>query len=349
MFRSLLVLLLVHPWATAALLSSPRAAAILLSSPSAILRHRRTADSCARYVQGASDLDEDAAALLTECNGDVEKARTSYIGYSLAYLEEAMPELYDALKTDPLRPDAHAALVELTWDAIAAFLPVTHETTPTIEAQKRLTAIARAAYDGVGPSPRRFLDVGCGNGLLLPFAIAVGCPPAAYRGIDLSSRMIDMARSAHADPKWSGASFEDTSFGVVADEADAAGSYDAIVLNGSLQFFANLRAVLARASRLLAKTADSRIVIAHISGAEFVRREKKENPMTVLSEMPSLAVLGEVAAELGMLVVTPSFMGQGADEIGRFLDEQFYLVVLRWNAENGGADGEDGVGGIAGA
>ena len=71
--------------------------------------------------------------------------------------------------------------------------------------------------------------------------------------------------------------------------------------------------------------------------------------MTVLSEMPSLAMLGEVAAELGMLVVTPSFMGQGADEIGRFLDEQFYLVVLRWNAENGGADGEDGIGGIAGA
>ena len=80
MFRALLLLLPVHPWATAALLSSPRAAAILLSSPSAILRHRRTADPCARYVQGASDLDEDAAALLAECNGDVEKARTSYIG-----------------------------------------------------------------------------------------------------------------------------------------------------------------------------------------------------------------------------------------------------------------------------
>jgi hypothetical protein len=87
------------------------------------LRHRRTADPCARYVQGASDLDEDAAALLAECNGDVEKARTSYIGYSLAYLEEAMPELYDALKTDPLRPDAHAALVELELAAQRAREP----------------------------------------------------------------------------------------------------------------------------------------------------------------------------------------------------------------------------------
>lgn len=70
-------------------------------------RHART--RC-KYVEGMSDLEEDAAALLEEADGDIDKARTSYIGYTLAYLEDAMPELYSALKTDPKRPDAHAAV-----------------------------------------------------------------------------------------------------------------------------------------------------------------------------------------------------------------------------------------------
>jgi len=300
----------------------------------------------ARYVQGQSELEEDAAALLEENNGDVEKARTSYIGYTLAYLEEAMPELYDALKTDPKRPDAHAAIVEVTWDAIAAFLPVTHDPNPTPEAQKRLTAISRAAVvqrEG-GEDLSRFLDVGCGNGLLLPFATAVGCPPEAYRGIDLSSRMIETAQKAHGDEtRFKGATFDDKSFDDVVKEAEAEGGteYDAIVFNGSVQFFADLRAALSSAAGLLKKGPDSRLVLAHVSGGGFVKRERDENPMTVLSVMPTLAELGDVASELGLNVVTPSFMGSEASEIERFLDD-FYLVVLRWNAENGGDDGEGG-------
>jgi len=65
-------------------------------------------------VAASMALDDDAAALLDEVGGDVEKARTSYIGYTLAYLQEEMPELYAALKTDPSRPDCHAVLVEVT-------------------------------------------------------------------------------------------------------------------------------------------------------------------------------------------------------------------------------------------
>eukprot|EP00966_Prymnesium_polylepis_P148346 3426599-Prymnesium_polylepis.1 len=76
--------------------------------------------------------------------------------------------MYEAIKTDPQRPDCHEALVEVTWDAIAAFLPVTHSPTPTPAASQKLTAIARAAVDGSLKAPR-VLDVGCGNGLLLPF------------------------------------------------------------------------------------------------------------------------------------------------------------------------------------
>ena len=54
----------------------------------------------------------DAQALLDESGGDATKARTSMMGYTLAYVAEEMPELYAALKEDPKRPDAHAALVE---------------------------------------------------------------------------------------------------------------------------------------------------------------------------------------------------------------------------------------------
>ena len=55
-------------------------------------------------------LDADAQALLDESGGDATKARTSMMGYTLAYVAEEMPELYAALKEDPKRPDAHAAL-----------------------------------------------------------------------------------------------------------------------------------------------------------------------------------------------------------------------------------------------
>ena len=60
-------------------------------------------------MEGASELDEDAAALLEEMNGDVDKARRSYMGYTLAYLEEAMPELYRTIKTNPDHPDTRLA------------------------------------------------------------------------------------------------------------------------------------------------------------------------------------------------------------------------------------------------
>ena len=116
-------------------------------------------------------LDADAAALLEEAGGNVDRARTNYIGYTLAYLQDADPELYEAIRKDPKRPDCHEAIVEVTWDAIAAFLPVTHAPTPSVEAQRKLAAIARAGADGSLEAPA-VLDVGCGNGLLLPFVAA---------------------------------------------------------------------------------------------------------------------------------------------------------------------------------
>jgi len=277
-------------------------------------------------------LEDDAAALLEEAEGDIEKARKSYIGYTLAYLEEAMPELYRTLKADASHPDAHAALVEVTWDAIAAFMPVTHSSKPTPAAAQRLTAVARAALPADGLAS--VLDVGCGNGVLLPFLLACGLPSSEYRGIDMSSRMIDLAQHAHGGQ--AGAEFADASF---ADECDArAGDgrrFDSIVFNGALQFFADQPATIAAAAQLLSDAPDARIVVSHISGARFVRKEFADNPATVQNTMPFLEMMQGIAEQNGLQVVLPSFLGTEPDEIEKRL-EDFYLIILRRAGSDGG-------------
>ena len=93
------------------------------------------------------ELEADAEALLSEANGDANKARMNMIGYTMAFIQEEQPEVYEALTKQPERPDCHEALVEITWDSIAAFLPVTHSPTPTPGAARRLEAIAKALVE----------------------------------------------------------------------------------------------------------------------------------------------------------------------------------------------------------
>ena len=288
-------------------------------------------------------LEADAQALLDEAGGDALKARASYIGYTMAYLEDAEPELFAALKSDPTREDCHAAIVEITWDAIAAFLPVTHSPVPTPAAQKKLAAIARAGCDGVDLSPAT-LDVGCGNGLLLPFLAACGAPPDKYRGIDLSGRMIQVAQGAlerkvAADPTYAGASFDELSFKDLVAEGGT--RYDAIYFNAALQFL-KLDDTLAAAAKLLAPGPASRLVLSHLNGAAFVRKEREESASTVISTMPSLAELEAAAEPLGLQVAIPSFFGTEPEEIEAAM-EDFYLVILRWDAAHGGIDGQTGL------
>ena len=71
-------------------------------------RQRRVATP----VVAQQQLDADAQALLDEVGGDAAKARTSYIGYTLAYIKDEMPELYEKIRDDPKDEDAHAALVD---------------------------------------------------------------------------------------------------------------------------------------------------------------------------------------------------------------------------------------------
>merc|ERR1712050_251134 len=143
----------------------------------------------------------------------------------------------------------------------------------------------------------------------------------------LSSRMVEVATKAHAD---SGACFDAVSFATVCDEAgDEAVRYDALVFNGALQFFVDPAETLGKAATMLAEGPYSRIVLSHLNGAAFVRKEAEDNPTTVRSTMPSLSRLESIAAGLGLQVVLPSFFGTEVEEIEAGL-EDFFLVVLRW-------------------
>ena len=290
----------------------------------------------------ARALDADAAALLDEAGGDVAKAKTSYIDYTLAYLETEMPELYEGLRTDPSRPDCHAALVELTYDAVAAFLPVTHDPTPTPAAQKKLGAIARAGVDG-SIADASVLDVGCGTGLLLPFLRAAGAPPRRYCGIDVSSRMIDRAKADHAAQDFADARFEAVSLETFAEQAaaDKGQTYDVIVFNAALQFFADIKGALQLAETMLSQGSSCRIVVAHLQGSAFVRQERQENPTVVLNVMPKVAELEAIARELGLRVLVPSFLGDTPDGINEAM-EDFYLAVLIREKGDGTSSADEG-------
>lgn len=87
-----------------------------------------------------------------------------------------------------------------------------------------------------------------------------------------------------------------------------------------------------QAARALSQQESARIVLSHLNGAAFVRKEAEDNPSTVLSHMPSLASLERIASGLGMQVVLPSFLGTEVEQIEKGLDD-FYLVVLRWAGE----------------
>lgn len=206
-------------------------------------------------------------------------------------------------------------------DAIAAFMPITHNPKPSPGASQRFTAIARAAVPLDGPT--RLLDVGCGNGILLPYLVSCSASPEDYRGIDLSGRMVELARKASGS---TGARFDDVSFDAVV--AEGGQRFESVVFHNSLQYFANQAATLTAAAALLSEGESSRIVISNLAGAAAVRQELIDNPTTVLSEMPSLAELQGLASRIGLHVVLPSFFGSEPDEIQAGLDG-FYLVILR--------------------
>jgi len=274
---------------------------------------------------------------LEEAKGDINLARTSFLGYSLAYLEEAMPDLYESIKDGKTAAsrEVHHALLELTWDAVAAYIPVTTKSGKPEgnDILQRLTSIAKsssAARNRDGDDDWKILDVGCGNGLLLPFLLQEeeNSTSLNYHGCDLSPRMIELAQKDYSTNsnliRGSTICFEEIAFETIVGESDDKKNYyDTIIFNGSLQFFSNIKETLKMAKSLLEKNNDDgcskKIVISHVNGASFVRKERIENPAMVLSIMPTVHELKEISQKLEMELEFP---------FEKTKLDQFYLAVL---------------------
>eukprot|EP00966_Prymnesium_polylepis_P090021 2084687-Prymnesium_polylepis.1 len=135
--------------------------------------------------------------------------------------------------------------------------------------------------------------------------------------------MIKLATYAHGDTP--SATFADRSFD---DECASGSEYETIVFNGVLQFFEDPASTLSCAAQLLSDSPDARLVVSHVSGASFVRRELGDNPTTVKNVMPTMQKMQGIAEQSNLQLIIPSFLGTEVDEIERNF-ESFYLVILQ--------------------
>ena len=220
-------------------------------------------------------------------------ARLSRVA-TLEELRRNDPELFaDVARARRCDPDGPARgrekLLAMTWDVVADYLP-----TETVDASldARLSRVAAFARG-------RCLDVGCGDGSMVPHL-----RERTYRGVDLSGRMVDLARKHHPDAQFAKAGF----FEFLARESTA---WDTILFVAALQFFPDVGAVLSACASHLAP--GGRVVIAHARGATFVREERHGNPAVV-----------EALPAVEDLLATGEF---GLAHAGGDLDD-FYLVVL---------------------
>jgi SAM-dependent methyltransferase len=280
-------------------------------------------------------LADDALKFLSDAGGNIDAAQSKMFDREVAKLRDEDPEVFEELQRSqspsrvPTSNRASEKMTELTWDVICAFMPPGDAPPPAMA--RRIARVAQAARPELGG---RVLDVGCGNGLLLPAVIKAGGTAADYSGCDLSSRMIAAASAAYAA---TGATFVHGRFAqgrvealdnrASVGELDADDGYRAVIFSGSLQFFPDVLATL-RAAAAVLLAPGGRVVLAHVNGAEFVRDEQRGNPMTVRSLMPSLDELeawcapGGELGELGLRVVPP-------DQLGSMRDlDAFYLVAL---------------------
>jgi len=271
---------------------------------------------------GDTKLRKEAAKCLKEAKGSLEVAQGLYFQSKLRSLKETNPDLWMTLEAqmtalsnkDESARLAHEKLVEYTWDTIAAYLPLTSPSNYAVDSavSSKLELIAQAA-SSFKPNAS-VMDVGCGNGAIVPYLKRAGADLKSYLGMDLSSEMIDAARVAHP-----GSNFERNNFLTCAPGK----SFDTILFNGVVQFFPSIPDALRRAALFLKP--GGRIVIAHVNGAKFVRGEKRGNPVTVLTDMPEVAYIKTLGDELGADFIA-------LDEITSVkysLEDEMYLCVLQ--------------------
>jgi SAM-dependent methyltransferase len=207
--------------------------------------------------------------------------------------------------------------------------------------KRRLRLIARACLSNgctlSNDIPWSLLDVGCGDGSALPYLFAEAdshaMPTWDYLGLDVSPKMIDLARAQYPAQSFMVGSFPQG----LPLSSPPPKRYDCILFNGSLQFFRDTSLVLRQAAENLKSreangTTSGRIVVAHVNGARFVSNECRTNPTTAVQSMPSRARLQQWADDLGLVVWSKEDLFPNetlAESDGN--DQSFYLYALTLN------------------
>lgn len=301
-------------------------------------------DGFAKAVKGSLGLglglDPKAQSALKRANGDINIAQKILFQEKLEKLSTEDPVFFEDLVEKKkqqaqlgveLEGDVHEKLVELSWDVIADFITESSSDSLEEDIKMKCRSIASACI----PADKNggtcaVLDVGCGDGALLPYLMAAGADQGRYVGLDLSPAMIEKAKAklkykkgksktVSKGKKEKPPSFLQGNF-LTHPRCLPPTKFDIVMLNGVMQFFSTAmhREVLSKARSLLKP--GGRILISHVNGGDFVKEEKVGNPATVLSVMPTVTELIALCNEVEGLKMMPDL-----DEAGL---GDFYLVSL---------------------
>lgn len=159
---------------------------------------------------------------------------------------------------------------------------------------------------GIGPASR-ILDIGAGDGFLVPFLLPLLGPDAVLTEVDVADRMIAENQRRHPDPR--------LRF-LVADASclETTDRYDAILAFSCFPHFADHAGTIRHLGKLLAP--GGRFAICHLqSSAEMNQFHRGAHPDVSNHELPTGRAMAGLVATAGMDVAAC------VDEPG------FYLVV----------------------
>jgi len=255
--------------------------------------------------EATGQLSNKAKKLLKQHGNNVDAA-------SSAYFQSQM----ESRAHDGGIEEMHEARVAATWNTIAMFLPQGYARTKgKVEAfvERRLRYVAAACR---GDLAIDLLDVGCGDGAIISYL----CNKCRFNGMDLSSEMIELGKQRYPRSNlWVGG---------FPRSVPAGSTYDAILFNGSLQFFRDTRRTLEHAANML--NPGGRIILSHVNGGIFVADECKKNPSLAVRNMPNKVNLNTMAQLLGLTIADKQTLLAGHD-FNPDLDganDDFYLVIL---------------------